>query len=64
MSELAFADEALRNEAKIGILIGSLASALAGALILRYFGDRLPLCTPDEEDGPPPLPEGPWRAPA
>lgn len=64
VSELAFADEALRNEAKIGILIGSLASALAGALILRYFGDRLPLCTPDEEDGPPPLPEGPWRAPA
>jgi len=64
VSELAFADEALRNEAKIGILIGSLASALAGALILRYFGDRLPLCTPDEEDGPPPLPEGPWRSPA
>ncbi|WP_228551587.1 Na+/H+ antiporter NhaA [Mumia zhuanghuii] len=64
VSELAFADEALRNEAKIGILIGSLVSALAGALILRYFGDRLPLCTPDEEDGPPPLPEGPWRAPA
>lgn len=64
VSELAFADEALRNEAKIGILVGSLTSALVGALILRFFGDRMSLCSPDEEEGPPPLPEGPWRSPA
>ncbi|MBW9209813.1 Na+/H+ antiporter NhaA [Mumia sp. zg.B21] len=64
VSELAFDDEALRNEAKVGILLGSLTAGLVGALVLRYFGDRLPLCSPDEADGPPPLPEGPWRAPA
>ncbi|MGH1564183.1 Na+/H+ antiporter NhaA [Mumia sp. DW29H23] len=64
VSELAFADEALRNEAKVGILVGSLASGVIGALVLRYFGNRLPLCSPDEAEGPPPLPEGPWRAPA
>ncbi|KHL10616.1 Na+/H+ antiporter NhaA [Mumia flava] len=64
ISELAFDDEALVNEAKVGILVGSVVSAIAGALIVRYFGERMSLCSPDEEDGPPPLPEGPWRAPA
>ncbi|WP_370616872.1 Na+/H+ antiporter NhaA [Mumia sp. Pv 4-285] len=64
VSELAFPDEALRNEAKVGILIGSLLAALAGALVLRYFGERLPLCSTDEDEGPPPLPDGPWYAPA
>jgi len=64
VSELAFDDEALINEAKVGILVASLLSGVIGAGILRYFGDRLPLCSPTEASGPPPLPEGAWRSPA
>lgn len=64
VSELAFDDEALINEAKVGILAGSILSGVIGAVILRYFGDRLPLCSPYEAEGPPPLPDGPWRQPA
>ncbi|MGW2095732.1 Na+/H+ antiporter NhaA [Promicromonospora sukumoe] len=64
VSELAFDDEALINEAKVGILVASLLSGIIGAVILRYFGDRLPLCSPHEATGPPPLPEGAWRPPA
>ncbi|WP_229872378.1 Na+/H+ antiporter NhaA [Promicromonospora soli] len=64
VSELAFDDEALINEAKVGILVGSILSGVIGAVILRYFGDRLPLCSPNEAQGPPPLPEGTWRPPA
>jgi NhaA family Na+:H+ antiporter len=64
VSELAFDDEALINEAKVGILVGSILSGVIGAVILRYFGDRLPLCSPNEAQGPPPLPEGMWRPPA
>ncbi|KAA1425466.1 Na+/H+ antiporter NhaA [Mumia zhuanghuii] len=64
VSDLAFDDELLRDEAKIGILVGSLVSAVIGAVVLRYFGDRMPLCSADEDEGPPPLPTGPWRAPA
>lgn len=64
VSELAFDDEALINEAKVGIIVGSILSGVVGVLILRYFGDRLPLCSPNEASGPPPLPEGAWRQPA
>jgi len=64
VSELAFDDEALINEAKVGIIVGSILSGVVGTLILRYFGDHLPLCSPNEASGPPPLPEGAWRPPA
>ncbi|MCW2528701.1 MAG: Na+/H+ antiporter NhaA [Pseudonocardiales bacterium] len=64
ISDLAFTDEILRREAKIGVLAGSLIAAVAGSLLLRYLGDRLPLCTLDSPDGPPPLPTGPWRDPS
>src|SRR5690606_42144008 len=65
VTEIAFDDEALINEAKVGVLAGSLLAGVIGALVLRYFGERLPLCSPNEaQGGPPPLPEGVWRAPA
>jgi NhaA family Na+:H+ antiporter len=63
ITDLAFTDEVLRRDAKIGVLAGSLLAAVLGSLLLRYLGDRLPLCTVDEPDGPPPLPEGMWRDP-
>lgn len=64
ISDLAFTDEVLRQQAKIGILVGSLLAAVLGSLLLRYLGDRLPLCSVEETDGPPPLPLGPWRDPS
>ncbi|MEP6852481.1 MAG: Na+/H+ antiporter NhaA [bacterium] len=63
IADLAFDDPLLRDEAKIGILAGSLLAAIIGSLLLRYLGERLPLCTIDDDAGPPPLPEGPWLDP-
>ena len=63
ITDLAFDDEALRSQAKIGVLTASLLAAVLGSLVLRYLGERLPLCTLDDDAGPPPLPTGPWRDP-
>jgi Na+:H+ antiporter, NhaA family len=63
IADLAFTDETLRREAKIGVLAGSLIAAALGSLLLRYLGERLPLCTVDDSAGPPELPSGPWRDP-
>lgn len=63
ITDLAFRDPLLRNEAKIGVLVGSLLAAVFGSLLLRYLGERLPLCSLDEGP-PPPLPTGPWRDPS
>jgi NhaA family Na+:H+ antiporter len=63
ITDLAFTDEALRRDAKIGVLVGSLLAAVLGSLLLRYLGDRLPLCSIDDAQGPPPLPSGPWLDP-
>ena len=63
ITDLAFADETLRHDAKIGVLTGSLLAAVAGSILLRYLGDRLPLCTVSDPSGPPPLPDGPWLDP-
>jgi NhaA family Na+:H+ antiporter len=60
IAELAF-DGELREQAKIGILAGSLVAAVLGTVLLRILGDRLPLCSPDE-DPPPGLPPRPWVA--
>jgi Na+:H+ antiporter, NhaA family len=62
ITDLAFTDPILRRDAKIGVLTGSLLAAVFGSLLLRYLGDRLPLCTIDES--PPALPTGPWRDPS
>ena len=45
ITDLAFTDETLRHDAKIGVLFGSLLAAVAGSILLRYLGERLPLCT-------------------
>jgi Na+:H+ antiporter, NhaA family len=64
IADLAFEDEALRREATIGVLAGSLIAAVLGSLALRYLGERLPLCSIDEDEEVPPLPPGPWRDPS
>lgn len=61
VAELAFSG-ALREQAKIGILAGSLLAAVLGTVLLRILGDRLPLCSPDGEEPPPGLPPRPWVA--
>ena len=62
ITDLAFADEHLREQATIGILGGSVTAAVLGVVLLRVLGDRFPLCTPEAE-GPTALPPRPWRAP-
>jgi Na+:H+ antiporter, NhaA family len=62
ITDLAFADERLREQATIGILAGSVAAAVAGVVLLRVLGERFSLCSP-ESDGPPSLPPRPWIQP-
>ncbi|WP_066061971.1 Na+/H+ antiporter NhaA [Frankia sp. EI5c] len=63
VTELAFTDPALAEQAKIGILAGSFVSALLGTLVLRYVGERWSLCSPGTDESVPALPPRPWRAP-
>ncbi|GAB6897583.1 Na+/H+ antiporter NhaA [Kineosporia succinea] len=63
ITDLAFDDQLLRDEAKIGILVGSLVSAVVGAWVLRVMGERMPLCSPAGDTAPPELPGLPWTAP-
>jgi NhaA family Na+:H+ antiporter len=63
ITDLAFTDEGLRDQAKIGILLGSLIAAVTGAVILRIMGERTPLCSPLGEDAPAALPPLPWTSP-
>ncbi|MFC0528807.1 Na+/H+ antiporter NhaA [Phytohabitans kaempferiae] len=63
ITDLAFDDPVLRDEAKIGVLFGSLLAAVIGSVLLRYLGERLPLCSFDDARGVPSLPTGPWRDP-
>lgn len=64
ITDLAFDSTSLRDQAKIGVLIGSLLAAILGSMLLRYLGERLPLCTLDDETVIPPLPPRPWRDPS
>lgn len=61
---LAFDDPTHLAQAKIGILTGSLVAAIIGSVLLRWLGERLPLCSPGLDGPPPGLPPLPWRAPA
>jgi NhaA family Na+:H+ antiporter len=63
IAELAFDDEHLVDQAKIGILAGSLIAAMLGTLLLRTLGERSSLCTPGTDELPT-LPPRPWREPA
>ena len=63
ITDLAFTSQLLRDEAKIGILAGSLVSAVVGAWALRVMGERMPLCSPAGDTAPPELPPLPWTAP-
>jgi Na+/H+ antiporter NhaA len=63
ITDLAFRDEALRRQATVGVLAGSLVAAVLGSLLLRYLGERLPLCSVDDDGELPALPAGPWRDP-
>jgi Na+:H+ antiporter, NhaA family len=61
VTELALEDEELINDAKIGILAGSILAAVIGWLIFRLAGERGGQCAPS---GLPVLPPRPWRPPA
>jgi Na+/H+ antiporter NhaA len=63
IANLAFDDDRLREQATIGVLAGSVTAAVLGVLLLRFLGDRFPLCSPGTE-GPPSLPPRPWVDPA
>jgi Na+/H+ antiporter NhaA len=63
ITDLAFADERLREQATIGILAGSVIAAIAGVVLLRVLGGRFSLCSPEAE-GPPSLPPRPWLQPS
>jgi NhaA family Na+:H+ antiporter len=64
ITDLAFDTASLRDQAKIGVLTGSLLAAVLGSVLLRYLGDRLPMCTLDDQTIIPALPPRPWRDPA
>ncbi|GGO82625.1 Na+/H+ antiporter NhaA [Nonomuraea cavernae] len=55
--DLAFDDTSLHNQAKIGILAGSLMSALAGWIIFRMAWDRGGVCAPPEAEPEEELPD-------
>jgi Na+/H+ antiporter NhaA len=58
ITDLALPDPTLQNQAKIGILTGSLLAALIGWAIFRLAGERGGQCAPS---GLPVLPPRPWR---
>ena len=60
VTELALDDAALINDAKIGILTGSILAGVVGWLIFRLAGERGGQCAPS---GLPTLPPRPWRPP-
>ncbi|ROS76874.1 sodium/proton antiporter (NhaA family) [Cellulomonas sp. PhB143] len=60
---LAFDDPALVEQAKVGVLTASVLAAVLGSVTLRFFGERSPLCTPDDDGPPAALPPRPWVAP-
>jgi NhaA family Na+:H+ antiporter len=64
ITDLAFTSAELRDEAKIGVLSGSLLAAVLGSVLLRYLGERLPMCTLDDETVIPTLPPLPWVDPS
>ena len=48
ITELAFPDPALRDQAVVGVLTGSLLAAVLGWLVFRLLGDRGGVCAPPD----------------
>ena len=63
IADLAFTDAALMEQAKIGILAGSLLAAVLGSTTLRVLGNRFPMCSPGADESALSLPPRPWRQP-
>lgn len=63
ITDLAFGDPALQNQAKIGIIAGSLISAGLGWLVFRAVWDRGAVCAPSEDPEEPAPYDGPLLDP-
>ena len=65
-TDLAFDDPALRQQAVVGVLTGSLLAAALGWTVFRVLGERGGVCAPPGEDTDPvpTLPPRPWYEPA
>ena len=65
ITDLAFTDPALREQAVVGVLAGSLLAAVLGAAVFRFLGDRGGVCAPPGAAADiPVLPPRPWYEPA
>ncbi len=65
IADLAFDDPALREQAVVGVLAGSLLAAGLGATVFRFLGDRGGVCAPPGAAAEvPTLPPRPWYEPA
>lgn len=64
ITDLAFSDPALREQAVVGVLAGSVLAALLGWGIFHVLGDRGGICAPPgAEEDLPTLPARPWYEP-
>jgi Na+:H+ antiporter, NhaA family len=64
ISDLAFDDPALREQAVVGVLAGSMLAALLGGAIIRFLGYRGGVCAPPGAvEELPTLPPRPWYEP-
>jgi Na+/H+ antiporter NhaA len=65
ITDLAYDDPALREQAVVGVLAGSLIAAALGWLIFHLLGDRGGICAPPGvQEEAPTLPPRPWLEPA
>jgi NhaA family Na+:H+ antiporter len=66
ITDLAFDDPALRGQAVVGVLAGSLLAAALGWSVFHVLGERGGVCAPpgEEADPVPTLPPRPWYEPA
>ena len=66
ITDLAFDDPALREQAVVGVLTGSLLAAALGWGVFHFLGERGGVCAPPGEDTDPvpTLPSRPWYEPA
>ena len=64
IADLAFSDPALRDQAVVGVLVGSSLAAALGGTIFRFLGDRGGVCAPPgSAEDLPTLPPRPWYEP-